>query len=190
MARVWPSHRAGRLTASGPSWRAEDRQEWKKCFEVATHPLTTKPEREKVWIPHLPLRTVILLFSFWRREEKMKWGWGSERGELFRGPGAASGVKERRNFDSLSSGEEKIKPAPFLRLKCANTVEMKSVNSKDKCYRSRLSVRTSHMWFPGRIYHPNLWPKIRGKLVLSVGPVTNELYFYDHRACRCVSDLF
>lgn len=116
MARVWPSHRAGRLTASGPSWRAEDRQEWKKCFEVATHPLTTKPERERESLDSSSSsseRHPPLFFCFWRREEKMKWGRGSERGELFRGPGAASGVKERRNFDSLSFGEEKIKPGPF-----------------------------------------------------------------------------
>lgn len=42
MARAWPSHRAGRLTVGGPSWRAEDRQEWRKCFEVATHPSTVR----------------------------------------------------------------------------------------------------------------------------------------------------
>lgn len=57
------------VTVSGPSWRAEDRQEWRKCFEVATHPSTVRDEwswvRERacsgarwwqirVWIPHLP----------------------------------------------------------------------------------------------------------------------------------------
>lgn len=142
-----PSHHAGRSAASGPSWRAEDRQEWENCFEVATHPLTVRGERTKrtngrrekkttlqlnemvtdgnrsgVWIPHLVpsplgLKTVILLFFFGEKGKK-RWneaeGGGEvkeerHRGELCRrtGPGQPSGVKERQNFDSLSSGEEK-----------------------------------------------------------------------------------
>lgn len=43
---------------------------------------------------------------------------------------------------------------------------MKSVNSKDKCYRSRLSVRTSHMWFPRTDLPPKSLAKNQGEACL------------------------
>lgn len=101
----------------------------------------------------------------WREGEWKRRGHG---GELFRGPGAgaASGVKERQNFDSLSLRRRKNKISPSSLWNVPTQWKWKSVNSKDKCYRSSLSVRTSHMWFPGRIYHlkkKNLGPKKWGR---------------------------
>lgn len=170
MARAWPSHRAGRLTVGGPSWRAEDRQEWRKCFEVATHP-STVPDgwswaREKrcrgarrwqitVWIPHLPharknrrrtsLQTVISPFS----------GEGEKRRN------EAGGVKEERRGGELYRGQHqgwrkgKILTAWALEKKNKiNTVEIGRaliLIAKVNVIVQRLSVRTSHIWFPGWI---------------------------------------
>lgn len=46
MARVWPSYCGVTLTSCGPGWRAEDRREWRKCFEVVSHPFGCKTVRE------------------------------------------------------------------------------------------------------------------------------------------------
>lgn len=46
MARVWPLYCGVTLTSCGPGWRAEDRREWRKCFEVVSHPKGCKTVRE------------------------------------------------------------------------------------------------------------------------------------------------
>lgn len=103
----------GRLTVSGPSWRAEDRQEWGKRFEVAAHALDStrwlKLSKRKalqrsstVTDPSLDssssscsqtadaadYRASSLLFLAKGRKDEMTWGgwkWRGTAGSYFKG---------------------------------------------------------------------------------------------------------
>lgn len=137
MVRVWPSHRAGRLTVSGPSWRAEDRQEWKKCFEVATHPSTVRGEQTRArenagWWQTGTDQSLDSSSSSSdhhpQQKERKDEGRGSERGEATavsyfegRGQGQRQGWRKGRILTAWAWGEEKIKSALPLSEMCQHS---------------------------------------------------------------------
>lgn len=100
---------------------------------------------------------------------------GGERGEgearrrvVSRDGGRCSVRAEgKAEFWQLEFSRRKNKMGPSSLWNVPTQWKWKSVNNKDKCYHSSLSVCTSHMWFPGQIYHINLGKKL-GKNCVNV----------------------
>lgn len=98
------------------------------------------------------------------------WGWNEAVGEAaavsyYKGRGWGSFRGEgKAEFWQLEFSRRKNKISPSSLWNVPTQWKWKSVNSKDKCYHSSLSVRTSHMWFPWTDLPPKPWPKLREKL--------------------------